>query len=103
MILPNAPNYEQAQLDYISGMKYKELAQKYGVSINTIKSWKTRYGWTKANKSAQEKKCAHKTEKVCTQTEKGVHTKNEAVVNDVQMVEDNANLTEKQRLFCLYF
>lgn len=103
MILPNAPNYEQAQFDYISGMKYKELAQKYGVSINTIKSWKTRYGWMKANKSAQEKKCAHKTEKVCTQTEKGVHTKNEAVVNDVQMVEDNTNLTEKQRLFCLYF
>ena len=34
---------------------------------------------------------------------KSVHTKNEAVVNDVQMVEDNANLTEKQRLFCLYF
>lgn len=72
--MPNAPNYEQAQLDYISGMKYKELAQKYGVSINTIKSWKTRYGWTKANKSVHAKKCAHKTEKyahklkkVCTQ------------------------------------
>ncbi|MFB8733876.1 phage terminase small subunit-related protein [Bacillus sp. SL00103] len=26
-------------------MKYKDLAEKYGVSINTIKSWKKRHGW----------------------------------------------------------
>lgn len=26
-------------------MKYKEIAEKYGVSLATVKSWKTRYGW----------------------------------------------------------
>lgn len=30
----------QAQKDYVKGMKYKDLVEKYGVSINTIKSWK---------------------------------------------------------------
>ena len=26
-------------------MKYKDIADKYGVSLATVKSWKTRYGW----------------------------------------------------------
>lgn len=108
--MPNAPNYELAEIDYINGMKYKEIAEKYGVSINTIKSWKTRYGWSKSSDNSNAKKCAHKNEKVCTQNEKSVHTKNnnkiddkEAVVNEVELAEENADLTEKQRLFCLYF
>jgi len=52
-------NIEQAEADYQSGLKYKEIAEKYGVSLNTVKSWKTRYGW----------------QKVCTQNKKSVHTK----------------------------
>lgn len=108
--MPNAPNYELAEIDYINGMKYKEIAEKYRVSINTIKSWKTRYGWSKISDNSNAKKCAHKNEKVCTQNEKSVHTKNnnkiddkDAVVNEVELAEENADLTEKQRLFCLYF
>ncbi|MCY7446341.1 phage terminase small subunit [Bacillus safensis] len=50
----------QAEKDYVKGMKYKDLAEKYGVSINTIKSWKKRHGW-------ERKKCAPK--------EKSVHTR----------------------------
>lgn len=38
-------NYEQAEQDYMAGMKYKEIAAKYGVAIDTVKSWKTRYKW----------------------------------------------------------
>ena len=52
--------YIQAEKDYVKGMKYKDIAEKYGVSLNTVKSWKKRYGWTR-------EKGAHK--------EKGVHTK----------------------------
>lgn len=58
-----APNYEVALLDYQSGMKYKDIAEKYGVTINTVKSWKTRYKWSK-----DKNKGVHtKIEKVCTQ------------------------------------
>mgnify|MGYP001351641208 CR=1 FL=1 len=53
-------NYELAEIDYMNGMKYKEIAAKYNVSINTVKSWKTRYKWSKDNK-------------------KGVHTKSKKV------------------------
>ena len=40
-------NYELAEKDYKLGMKYKEIADKYGVTINTVKSWKQRYNWTR--------------------------------------------------------
>ena len=60
-------NYELAEADYIAGMKYKEIAEKYGVSINTVKSWKTRYQWSR------DKKGVHtKFKKVCTQTDNAV-------------------------------
>ncbi len=39
-------------------MKYKDLAEKYGVSINTIKSWKQRQGWQR-KKGAPSKKSVH--------------------------------------------
>lgn len=40
-------NYEKAEHDYNSGMTYKKIAEKYNVSINTVKSWKKRYKWTR--------------------------------------------------------
>ena len=36
------PDYELAEKDYMDGMKYKDIAIKYNVSINTVKSWKTK-------------------------------------------------------------
>lgn len=53
-------NYELAEHDYMDGMKYKDIAEKYGVTINTVKSWKKRYSWDR---------------KGCTQTKRGAHKK----------------------------
>ena len=36
---------EKAKIDYLAGMKYKDIAEKYEVSINTVNSWKKRHGW----------------------------------------------------------
>ena len=48
--------YEQAETDYMNGFKYKEIAEKYNVSISTVKSWKTRYNWNrKGQKSTRTK------------------------------------------------
>ncbi|MEK3851216.1 phage terminase small subunit [Paenibacillus sp. FSL R7-0340] len=47
-----------AKADYQSGMKYKEIAEKYNVSLNTVKSWKQRYGWDR-KKGAHNQKRAH--------------------------------------------
>lgn len=42
-----ADQKELAYQDYLNGMKYKDIAEKYGVTINTVKSWKTRYKWSR--------------------------------------------------------
>lgn len=57
------PNYELAESDYMSGMKYRDIAEKYSVTLNTVKSWKTRYGWSKDGKKGVHTK----PKKVCTQ------------------------------------
>ena len=80
-----------AQRDYISGMTYKNIAEKYDVSINTVKSWKTRHNWVR-------EKGAHK-------TEKGAHKKRGAVkeIQEAKRVMTNPNLSEEEKLFCLYY
>ena len=40
----------QIKLDYLSGVPPKKLAEKYDTSMNTIKSWIKRYGWSKMKK-----------------------------------------------------
>lgn len=83
--------YEQAETDYMNGLKYKEIADKYGVSISTVKSWKTRYNWNrKGQKSTRTKK-----EKVRIQ--------NTTSFDEVEQVVNDGNLTDEQRLFCIYY
>ncbi|MED1382076.1 P27 family phage terminase small subunit [Bacillus mycoides] len=51
----NATLHELAYNEYSSGMKYKDIAQKYGVSINTVKSWKQRHKWQRGDAPKNEK------------------------------------------------
>ncbi|KKB34633.1 phage terminase small subunit [Bacillus thermotolerans] len=53
-----AERYVLAEKDYVKGMKYKDIAEKYGVSLNTVKSWKKRYGWNR-DKGAPSEKSVH--------------------------------------------
>lgn len=90
--------YELAEKDYLLGMKYKEIAEKHGVSLNTVKSWKSRYKWEKVAK------------KVCTQKSKSMHTKKDAKLSKKTVEKmpnenyiESTELTEKQRLFCIFY
>lgn len=49
-----------AKQDYLKGMKYKDIAEKYGVTINTVKSWKQRYKWNRKGVHTKNEKGAHK-------------------------------------------
>ncbi|WP_323052252.1 terminase gpP N-terminus-related DNA-binding protein [Pediococcus acidilactici] len=77
---------EQAEKDYLSGMKYKDIASKYDVSINTVKSWKNRYGWQRGSK------------KGASPPEKRVHTKVKKGAHKSAGADDELNA--KQELFC---
>lgn len=93
-------NYELAEKDYQAGMKYKDIATKYNVTLNTVKSWKTRYKW---KKNTEEKESA---EKVCTQN-KSMHTLKKSAENKIsnedkafEYVDEEDGLTDRQRNFC---
>lgn len=88
--------HEEAEKDYINGMKYKEIALKYNVSENTVKSWKSRYGWVRVKKK---------------KTSKEVHTKKQKVApkkcakntHDGESLEENGELNEKMQQFCVFY
>lgn len=52
--------HKLAESDYNEGMKYKDIAAKYDVSLNTVKSWQRRHNWNRDKDALKEK---------------GVHTK----------------------------
>lgn len=79
--------HELAYDDYLAGMKYKEIAAKYNVTINTVKSWKSRY-WKDKKGCTQKKKIAHK--KVATKIAEN-------------MINENEELDEERQLFCIYY
>lgn len=91
-----AEKYIDAEKDYILGMKYKEIAVKYDVTINTVKSWKKRYGWSR-------EEGAHKNKKVCTQKKKGATNKKVQVDDGTKETLQNDTLTPEQQMFCIYY
>lgn len=57
---------DQAYADYRRGMKYKEIAEKYGVSLSAVKSWAIRYWRQKDGCNQHDKKLQPKNKKVAT-------------------------------------
>lgn len=80
--------YELAYRDYLDGMKYKDIAAKYDVSVSTVKSWKSRY-WKEKKLQPQKSKVA--TKKVAKKIAKEI-VKNES-----------DELDEERQLFCIYY
>ena len=89
-------NYEKAEQDYMSGMKYKDIAEKYGTTINTVKSWKKRYGWNR-------EEGAPKSKKVCTQKGKGAPKAVAPIDDGTKETLQNNELTPEQQMFCIYY
>ena len=92
-----AESYMDAENDYMLGMKYKDIAAKYGVTINTVKSWKQRYKWSKVGKGM------HTKEKVCTQKKMDAEKKCAPLACETEQEEHRSTLSDKQYLLCLYY
>ena len=78
--------YELAYKDYLSGMKYKDIAAKYGVTVSAVKSWKSRY-W-------KDKKLQPKKKKVATKKD---------AKKIAKKIADESELDEERQLFCIYY
>lgn len=89
-------NYEKAEQDYMAGMKYKDIAEKYGTTINTVKSWKKRYGWNREEDAHKSKKGAHT-------KSKGAPTAAVPIDDGTKETLQNDELTPEQQMFCIYY
>ena len=83
--------YEAAEQDYLSGLKYKDIADKYDVSLSTVKQWKRRY-WNTENVTT-DKKVTKKVTKVTQQKP------TEAAIDELS----DSELTDKQKAFVLEY
>lgn len=93
------PNWDEIRLEWeTSKITLVALAEKYDIKLGTLKSRKSREQWSRdPSKKLQPKKDA--TQKVATPekqpTTKQREEKEPVIVND--------ELTDKQRLFCIYY
>lgn len=98
--------WEAAKADWESGLKYKAIAEKHGVSVNTVKAWAVRY-WKNEKEQPKKQKVATKSKKSCNQkkvaTEKPENTEREVSGEKIREIMENSDLTEKRKLFCIYY
>lgn len=86
------PNWELIQKEWeTTKITFKALAEKHGVKEGTLKSRRSREKWLK-------EKDATKTEKVAT-----IPRKMQPKKEEYEPVVESENLTDKQRLFCIYY
>lgn len=77
-------------------MSLVDIARKLGKPEGTVRRWKSTQKWDDGNKSERSE----------TNTNARINkanTKEEAIAEDVRQVISNPDLTDKQRLFCLYY
>ena len=86
-----AKAHKLAERDYILGMAYKDIAEKYNVGIDTVKKWKTRYKWERDKPVKAAPKPVH-----------NVH-KNKKVDKSGQPEEADPELTDIEQLFCYHY
>lgn len=81
---------------YKSGMKLVEIASQLDIPPGTVRRWKSTYHWDDDYQSERSEKKSERSE-----SKKSV--KKKAAVEEVESVIQNTDLTDKQRLFCIYY
>lgn len=89
--MPRAKNAkaEVALNLYRQGVLLKDIAAQLNVPAGTVRRWKSTYKWGDSERSQKESERSQ--------------NKKSILKDDIESVNENVNLTEKQRLFCLYY
>lgn len=89
--MPRAKNAkaEVALNLYRQGVLLKDIAAQLGVPAGTVRRWKSTYKWEDSERSVKNNERSQ--------------NKKSILKDDIESVNENVNLTEKQRLFCLYY
>lgn len=89
--MPRAKNekVEVALNLYRQGVLLKDIAAQLNVPAGTVRRWKSTYKWEDSERSVKNNERSQ--------------NKKSILKDDIESVNENVNLTEKQRLFCLYY
>lgn len=98
--MPREPNpkIEQAKKLFEQGKKLIEIAEQLEVPEGTVRSWKNRYKWDlEDNATLQNVK-----RNVAKGKSPPINKPQKKLLAEVEQIINNPDLTDKQRLFCLY-
>lgn len=102
MARQRSPNREKAKEMYLSSKgekKLKDIAAELGVLDTQIRKWKNQDKWEQELKGTLPKTKRNVTNKKATKN----NTNKEPIADEVNEVLENTELTDKQRLFCIYY
>lgn len=97
---------EKARKLYQKGKKLSEIAAKLGVPSGTVRRWKSTYKWDEMQESEcseSEQKRSDKSERSDKKANAQKEEKEKAINEELELISKNSELTEKQRLFCMYY
>jgi phage terminase small subunit len=99
--LPRAKNAkaEVARKLYEQGILLKDIAEQLDVPQGTIRRWKSTYKWDQSADCSDVRKENERS----VNSERSEKKKVQRVKHDIASVTENPELTDKQRLFCLYY
>lgn len=102
--MPRAKNAkaEVALKLYKQGILLKDIAEQLDIPQGTIRRWKSTYKWDQTDEPADCSDVRKESER-SVNSERSEKKKVQRVKHDVASVTENPELTDKQRLFCLYY
>lgn len=83
---------EEARQLYKQGKKLVEIANQLNLPEGTVRRWKCTHKWD-----------SERSDKKSERSEKKKTKKKKAAESEVESVTENSELTDKQRLFCVYY
>lgn len=102
----NQDRIDKAEKMYLLGEKLKDIARKLDVPEGTVRRWKSTYKWGLEQSERSDKK----SERFDTKSERSEgkktnvrKTKKSEPAAGCEDVSESGELTDKQRLFCIYY
>ncbi|BDR66989.1 phage terminase small subunit [Clostridium tetani] len=105
MAKARSPDWKNIKKEYIKlngDVKLKEFAKEHGVKYSTLRSRKNRENWDSEINKDVATKSATQQKNVATEN-KTKNNDRKPIAEEVKEVLDNIELTDKQRLFCVYY
>lgn len=83
---------EQAKAMYLKGMKLVEIASQLNLPDGTVRRWKSTYDWDNERSDKKSERSEKKKQKQIIDSEE-----------NFELISENSDLTEKQRIFCMFY